>query len=253
MRKLLSQGLAVALVLGLVCHERAQAQGDAKAVIEKAVEAQGGAKNLAKLNAVALKAKGTLVFGDLDVPFVADMKQQQPSQARAVFKLSLMGKDISVVQVLNGDKAWQQVEGMTMDSDAQALATAKDELYSSRVQMLTPLLTDKEFTLSSLGEVQVNGKAAVGIKVAATGKKDISLYFDKSSGQLVKLARRGVDPLKKVEVNQEEFYSEYKDFDGVKMPTKMLVNQDGKKSMSVELTGITFPGSFDAKLFARPE
>jgi hypothetical protein len=253
MRKLLSRGLAVALVLGLLCHARAQGQGDAKAVIDKAIAAQGGAKNLDKLKMVVLKAKGTLLFGDLEVPFTADMRQQQPSQARSAFKLSLMGKELTVVQVLNGDKGWLQIEGMTTDADAQALATAKEELYSSRVQMLTPLLADKGFTLTALGESTINGKAALGVKVASAGQKDISLYFDKSSGLLIKLTRPGTDPLKKQAVTQDEYYSDYKEFDGVKMPTKMLVNQDGKKSMTVELNEITFPSSFDAKLFARPE
>jgi len=250
MRKLLSRGLAVALVLGLT--GTAWGQGDAKAVIEKAITAQGGAKNLDKLKASRTQGKGTVSIMGQDFPFTIDLYQQMPDKVRTVLKLNINGMDVSIVQILNGDKGWAQIQGMTMDADADALGQMKASVYAARLSMLTPL-TGSGYTLTTLGESKVNGKAAVGVKVASAGQKDVSLYFDKDSGLLVKLTRPGVDPVGKKAVTQDEFYSDYKDFEGVKQPTKMVVHHDGNQFMVATLSQVSFVPMFEAKMFARPE
>lgn len=253
MRKLLSRGLIVALVLGLTYQAFGQGGGDAKAVIEKAVAAHGGAKNLDKLKLSRMKGKGTVTLGDMDLAFSIDVQQQLPGKSKTVLKLDVMGMDISIVQILNGEQGWLSLGDKTMDADADNLSQMKASQYVSRLSMLTPLLTDKGFTLTALGESKVNDKAVVGVKVASAGQKDVSLYFDKASGLLVKLTRPGVDPIGKQAVSQDEFFNDYKDFNGLKQPTKLLVHQDGKKFMVAEMSEMTFPATIDAKVFTKPE
>lgn len=250
MMKLLSRGLAVALLLGLTGP--AWAQGDAKAVIEKAITASGGAKNLEKLKATRTQGKGTVSIMGQEFPFTIDLYQQMPDKARTVLKLNINGMDINIVQILNGDKGWAQIQGMTMDADADAIGQMKASAYAARLSTLTPL-QGGGFTLTGLGETDVKGKPAVGVKVASAGQKDVNMYFDKASGLLIKLTRPGVDPVGKKAVTQDEYYSDYKDFEGVKQPTKMVVHHDGNLFMSAELNQITIVPMFEAKMFARPE
>jgi len=168
MRKLLSRGLIVALVLGLTYQAFGQGAGDAKAIIEKAITAHGGAKNLDKLKATRMKGKGKVTIMDMDFPFTIDLQQQMPSQNKTVLKLNIMDKEISIVQVLNGDKGWTSVEGTTKDSEVDEITQMKASQYTARVSMLTPLL-EKGFTLTALGESKVNGKEVLGVKVVAAG------------------------------------------------------------------------------------
>jgi hypothetical protein len=253
MRKLLLRGTPVALILGLAVHAWGQGAGDTKAIIEKAIAAQGGARNLEKMKAVRMQAKGTAYVMDMDFPFTIDASQQMPDKSRTVLKLTIMGNDVQIVEVLNGDKAWSQVAGTTKEAEAEDLAQMKFSQYTSRVQMLTPLLEDKQFTLTGLGESNINGKPAVGVKVAYPGQPDVKLYFDKDSSLLIKVTRPGREPINKGKVTQDEYYSAYKEFDGVKQPTKLLVNQDNKKFMEAEVTQLTFPGKFEDKVFTKPE
>jgi hypothetical protein len=253
MRTLPSLRLALALVLGLTCHAGARAQGDAKAVIEKGIAAQGGAQNLDKTRVMAAKGKGTMTVGDMELACIVEVRQQQPYQARADVTVTFQGKELVAIQVLNGDKGWRQLGGVLTDSDAQTVAVMRDDMYSARVQMLTPLLSDKGFTLTALGESKVNGKAAVGVKVSSVGQKDVQLFFDKTSGLLVKLTRPGFDLNAGKAVAREEFFSEYKEFDGVKVATRVLVTQDGRRAVEVITPQISFPAKLDAKLFARPQ
>jgi hypothetical protein len=55
---------------------------------------------------------------------------------------------------------------------------------------LVPLLREKGFTFRPLGDATVDGRAARGVQVSSRGQPDVSLYFDKASGVLVKYASR---------------------------------------------------------------
>jgi hypothetical protein len=249
--KVLSPSLAVALLLGFAAP--AWSQGDnAKAVIEKAIEAQGGAKNLAKLKTTHEKAKGNVFIGGMQFGFKADIYQELPTKTRTELTIDAGGMEIAVIEVLNGDKGWSSVAGQTKDVDDKELAQMKEDLHASYVTSLTPLLADKGFELTTLGEAKVDGKAAVGVKVAYKGRKDIKVYFDKESNLLVKVSRPGQDPVDKHAVVQDEFYSNYKVVDGVKQPHRVVVNHDDKKFMEAEILQFEFPASIDAKMFARP-
>lgn len=253
MGKLLLRGLAVALVLSLTVHAWGQGQGNAKAIIEKGIIAQGGAKNLAKTLITRMQGKGNAFFGDQKIPFTIDVHQQLPGKLRTALKLDIQGMEIPVLQVVNGDKGWNQIMGMTTDADADSLAQSKVSLHAARVSALVPLVTEKGFKLTSLGESNINGKPALGVKVTSAGQKDISLYFDKDNGLLVKLTRPGVDPTSKNAVTQDEYYSDYKERDGVKQPSKIVVNHDGKKFMEATVTEITYPATIEEKMFTKPE
>ena len=138
--------------------------------------------------------------------------------------------------------------GILADGDPEPGAAEESEPELLRM----PLLKDKAYTLSALKEVKVNGKAAVGVKVAAKGHKDIELYFDKDSGLQVKTVRVSLDPQTMKDVSYEVIYSDIKEFNGVKHATKALVNQDGKKYMEMEITEFKALDKVDEKEFAKP-
>src|SRR5262249_37172471 len=167
----------------------------------------------------------------------------------------VMGQKVGLVQVFNKDKGWIKVNAggneMTMEIKDELLDAMKQAGYTQYVETLVPLLKDKGFTLSSLGEVKVNDKPAVAVKVAFKGKKDINLYFDKDTGLPVKRDGMGIDQNLK-EVMQEVYYSDYKEFDGLKRPTKVVIHQDGKKFMEAEVTEMKFVDKFDDSEFGKP-
>ena len=114
---------------------------------------------------------------------------------------------------------------------------------------LTPLKKG-EFTLSLLPEIKVNGEPAAGVKAVSKGKPDVKLYFDKKSNLLVKIERRATEAGQNID--KEYFYSGYKEFDGVKLPTKETLLINGRKFS--ELAGISYKlqKKIDDAVFARP-
>jgi hypothetical protein len=144
-----------------------------------------------------------------------------------------------------------RVADQTLDLEDADLEDAKEELYAEGVQTLVPLLRDKAFSLESLGEIKLNGQDSVGVKVASRGHKEVNLYFDKKTGLVAKAERRARNDNKQ-EVTEETYYSEYREVEGVQVPTKLLVHHDGKEFLNVTVNEYTFPERLDDAEFARP-
>src|SRR5207248_11447730 len=98
--------------------------------------------------------------------------------------------------------------------------------YAGWVATLLPL-KDKAFTLTTIGEVEVEKRPALGVKVSSKGHRDVDLYFDKESGLLVKTETRLKDEGGQ-EVMAETFLRDYKDVEGTKHAMKFAVHRDGK-------------------------
>src|SRR5207249_2082431 len=103
-----------------------------------------------------------------------------------------------------------------------------------------------------LGEVQVNGKPALGIKVEQKGKKDLDFYFDKSTGLLAKTQRRARDFQGGQEVTEERIVTEYQTLKGRKIAKKVEVKRDGKDFLKVEVIESELPERIDDSEFAKP-
>lgn len=251
MRKLLFCSSVVAIAL-LCLNPFVHAQDEARAVIEKAVKAHGvSGVDVAK--GVHSKMKGTIELMGMTLPFTGDSLFNPPNQMKVTVQLEIMGQQINSIQVLNGDKAWASALGQTTELEGEPLKEMKEQAYGSEVGNLWPLLKKgNKFTLSPLGEVQVEGKPAVGVKVAAEGHRDIDLYFDKETSMLVKSDSRTLHPVTMQDVPAQSFYKEYKDVDGRKEPRKLVVNLDGQKYVEVEILETKLLDKVDENEFAKP-
>jgi hypothetical protein len=242
------------LTLGLLlaAGERARAQDDVRAIVQKALKAHGGAEKLDKFKAGQIKTKGKIELFD-GLPFTQEITYQLPNQFKEVTDLEVMGQKVAVTTGFDGQKGWLEVNGQAQELDDKLLTELKEAAHMLRVSRLTSLLEDQALKLSSLGEVKVEGKAATGVRVEAKGFRDISLFFDKDSGLLVKTERRAVDPMTGQEFTEERIITEYQKVEGLPSPKKAIVNRDGKKFLEAEVTEIKLLEKVDAQTFAKPQ
>jgi hypothetical protein len=215
MRTILLGLLAVGSLAG-----RAWADDEPRAVIDRAMKAMGGEARLAQVQAVETKIKGTLhAAGGL--PFTADTFSQSPDQFRHAMLYDRGGSANTQIQVYSGDNVWIRVNDRLMDLDADLTAALRKGRYAESLTTLA-MLKDKGYELTAAGEEQVEGRAATGVKVTARGRPDVTLFFDKASGLLVKTAHRQLDPSSRKEVLQEDFYSDYREPDAVAADEQVL-------------------------------
>jgi outer membrane lipoprotein-sorting protein len=243
MRKSVAILLTLCLLLGAIRTIRADDQ-DARGIIAKAMQATGGEEKLAKLKAMSWTEKGTFYGMGAGVPYTGSYSAERPDK----FKMEIQGVFTIVV---NGDKGWMGANGSTQEMTKEQLDEQKQGLYAGSVASLVPL-KDKAYKLSLLGESKVGDRSAAGVKVSRKDHYDVNLYFDKETNLLVKTVSRLKDSMSGQEVEQEATYSDFKEVEGVKVPTKVSIKRDGKQFVEAENSDMKLAEKLDDSVFAKP-
>ena len=102
-----------------------------RAIVEKAIQAQGGEAKVAKLRTMRIKVEGTtdLVPGQPNLPFTMEDTWQMANRYKTESSFQLMGKKFTQTQVIDGDKGWIQVDGRVQDMPKDALAELKEQKW----------------------------------------------------------------------------------------------------------------------------
>ena len=238
---------AATLFVGLAGAQ--EGQNEARAIVEKAIKAHGGEAHLTKRTAATLKTKGRIeIMGGFD--FTQEMRYQLPDKFRDDLEFEIMGVQIRSTTIYNGGKATLQVNDKKVDLPKLA-DEIKEGLSLIQAGRLVPL-RDKAYSLSVVGDSDVNGKPAVGVRISKGGQRDVTLYFDKKTSLITKMERRAIDLMSEQEITEERIITEYRKVDGVPQPMKMILNRDGKKFMEAEIVEMREHEKLDDSEFKLP-
>jgi hypothetical protein len=224
-------------------------KADPRAIVQKAIEAMGGESKLAA--AKASVAKGTCKFygNGKAIECTGEWSEQLPGQLKAAYVMNVRGKKLTRVEVITKDAGWTVMGGRTRAVFAEQLADIHEGMEAFYASTLLLPLKEPEYRLSSIGDSKIDGRPAVGVKVARQGHREGVLYFDKDRGYLLKLQIRvkGIDGR---EVDEETLYSDYRDFDGTRSYSKTITKRDGKIFLECDITEFKAyeklpPGTFD--------
>ncbi|MCI0682188.1 MAG: hypothetical protein L0Y71_08795 [Gemmataceae bacterium] len=231
----------------------ARAQDDElRALVAKATKAHGGKELLKKYQGAQVKYKGKVD----SMGVMADVEGEiyvYPERMKNTIAVEVNGMNIKIQQGFDGKALWIDVMGMSqVIDDADKIKDMKENMYAEQVGNLVDL-DNKEYRLGALGEMKIKDKDAVGIRVSKEGKRDVNLWFDKKTHLLVKHEFRGKDPFgQQGEVNNEKYFTGYKDVMGVQTPAHMEVHNDGKKIVELEITETRYHEKLDDSTFAKP-
>jgi hypothetical protein len=208
----LSSVLSVILLHGAI--NPAEAADEPRALIERALQAVGGAEAVKQRVAVRSKMRGKIYTGQPDqgVPIEGEMFESG-SRSKMAFRLDVGGVSMKATVVMDGDKSWRDLNGHIEIPSKEEIESLRASRHQDRVTGLTALLSDKGFTLASLEDTQVDGRPARGVKVSYKGQPDTHLYFDKESGFLVKYAYRAKKTGDIQEALHETVLSDYREPD----------------------------------------
>lgn len=218
---------------------------DPRAIVVQAIKAMGGEKNLARHKAATWTEKGTYHGMGDGLPYSGKYAMQAPSQ----FRMEIEGV---FTIVFAGDKGWIHAGGNTMEMNDEQFAVQKSDHRAGHIASVLPL-KDKAFALTSLPEIKVDDRPAVGIKVARKEYPEVKLYFDKKTHLLVKSEwRTKASEEKFKEVTAESYYSKYQEIDGAQVPTRMVMKRDGKLFVEADVSDYKAVGKLDDSVFAKP-
>ena len=187
----------------------------ATAVLDKYLQAVGGADALAKIGSRVQKGKLS-GFGPDPVP--VDVSAKAPDKRITI----VHGQRGDNITAFNGEKGWLGNSGRpprdmsTTESEAARLDAAL--LFPSDLKRLF-----KEFEVAP--SEKIDGKETVKVIAKNDGKPPTELWFDAQSGLVVRLMRYAETPLGRNPTRID--YADYRDADGVKIPFRWTVARPG--------------------------
>jgi photosynthetic reaction center cytochrome c subunit len=216
----------------------------AQQILDKYIEAVGGASQLAKLK--SFTAKGTYAGFDTDFQKVpAELFAKAPNQRTAVNHLAggdnTTSYDGQAGWVAAGDKPMSPIvlsggdlDGARLDSDVLFPTAFKNDLTNLHVGF--PPLT-------------LNGHSVQVLEGTAAGGTVVKLYFDKTTGLLVRQTRLTNTVVGLTPIHMD--YSDYRLVGGVKIPFHTAVTwTDGQST--TQLTTVQPNAEVAASKFEKP-
>lgn len=228
---------------------------EARAILDRAIQAHGGEKKLAQLRVMRIKqsVKSEPFPGQGKVTVWMEGWWQAPNQSKIVSQFEINGNKTTEIRVINGDQGWSSTNGMLSTMSANSLAEEKEMLYAQNV---THLLAIKEGTpeLAVLKKEQmVEGKPVVGVRIKSKGHREVVLYFDKET-HLLKKRKRFVRSLDREKlIPQEAIFSDYDRKAGVMHHNKLTVMENGATGMEAEVHEVQFLPKIPDEEFRKPE
>jgi hypothetical protein len=217
-------------------------------VLDKYIQAVGGAQRLATLTSIV--SKGTYAgfdTGDSQIPF--DMYAKSPAQramvAHAVGEGGVSKDSTTTFDGRNGWVAARNTLVPVLTMTGGNLDGARVDAQLSFPGQIKQVLTNWS---SDFPEAKID-EHPVQVVQGMSGKSLVKLYFDKSSGLLVRQVRYadtvvGPNP---VQVD----YSDYRDASGIKMPFHLVISwTDGRTTINLQNIQLNAP--IDATRFAKP-
>jgi photosynthetic reaction center cytochrome c subunit len=224
--------------------EPAPAQPTADQILDKYIQAVGGAQQVAKLTSFV--AKGTYTGFDTDFQKVpVDIYAKAPG-LRAMIVHTLAGDNTTTY---DGHEAWVAA----VDKPVPLMPLVGDDLDGARADatLAFPARIKQNFTNWKAGfpAVIINDRPVQVVEGNTPGGIAVKLYFDKQSGLLVRQVRFSNTIIGFVPAHVE--YSDYRDVSGVKVPFHWTATWvDGQST--TDLTGVQANVPIDDSKFAKP-
>lgn len=257
---MLSRTWLLVLIGLILIATRLQAQptGKTKELINKAIQAHGGAEALDKLATATWKGRG-LLYRDRDgkedkpLPFYGDWSAVLPENYRYTYAFKGIGGRLPLTTGLLGEKAWRTLrpDRGADDLPNEQMKMVKDDAHAWYVSRLVPLLGG-DYQLMTLPTTQRDNHFILGLKVDRKSYKTIYLFFDRQSNLLTYMDRKVFDPEKKQEILQETSYANFKLMGGANLPQSIVMRQGKKLVMELDIDTLTPMDSLPHKLFEKP-
>jgi hypothetical protein len=244
---------SVFCLLSLAAPVHADPAADAKVILDDALKAMGGADKLAKLPATTFKSKGTLFANSMKFDYSDNWELQAPDKFRWNLTLRVNERDVPVAFVLTGKDAFTLGgDGKARDLPDENSHMLKVDCRCALLAHWLPALREKGTGLTPLGELKINDRAAVGLKVSRKGSPDVDLFFDKETKLPVKMETRFKETKDGPDVAHIFTFAEYKEADGLKYFSRVKLYRDETQLLDMEVMELKRLDKIDDGRFAKP-
>jgi hypothetical protein len=246
---------------------QAPGQPSADVIINKYLQAIGGAERLAAIKSYVAKGK-SVGFGGFGGGGRVEISAKLPNQHAMHIDFPESPERGISVRSFNGTEGWLvtpltvlgeyqltggELDGAKLDAQLAFPGQIKQALSNLRVSMpvtISDLPGPSSQTSNDVSMTAIGQDRLVNV-VQGTGPRGIlaTLYFDQESGLLVRVIRYGNSPIGRVPTQVD--YGDYRDLNGIKMPFKMIFAWTGGRD-AIQLSEVQTNVPIDAAKFGRP-
>ncbi|SMO81267.1 M16 family metallopeptidase [Solitalea koreensis] len=196
----------------------------AKNILDKYVSAVGGETALKKVNSLLISFNSQIQGMNIN-GFMAKMAPN-----KELLSLNMNGNTL-MKQVFDGQAGYMMIQGQRRDLPADQLKEQQEEH-----SIFPELFYEQEgFKLSVETTTKVDGTDAYKVKITSPSGKISYNYYSSETGLLIRTEK--TRSAQGQEVNSTTNYSDYKDFNGVKLPTT-IDTQTGPMKIEMKVTEI---------------
>ena len=245
MRKLMLSALV--LVIGVPAFASGRPEdGDAREILQRALNAAGGERALARLKGPMLwMVKGMFYGMGEGQPFIAQYATKWPNWYREEIEGAF-------VITASGDKVWVSSANGVRVLEGDLLKERLGQIKARWAMMLFPL-TDKAYKFSKIDGIEVDGRMTVGLKASHPDHRDVKFFFDKESYRIAKVETMMVVPEHGSKpVLAEEFCEAHGSFVGG-LPSKIKLIVNKKLYVEAETVAVKVAATVDPGFFKVPE
>jgi zinc protease len=233
---------AIALFLALPAAWAAdEALPKAETILDRYVEVTGGKAAYEKHKTEL--GTGTMTFTAQGLKGSISRYAAAPNQAYAVIELEGIGK---IEQGTSGDVAWEKsaIMGPRVKSGEEKTQALRESIFNEPIRWRETFLKAE-----TVGRETVEGEDCYKVVLTPKEGKPETSYYSKKSGLIVKSEIMAVTQMG--EMNVEMVVSAYKEFDGVKVPTRMLQRAAGQEFV-IAIDNVKYNESLPADRFEPP-
>jgi hypothetical protein len=232
--------LAVSLLSNYLSAEYGEGR-----VIQRAIEAHGGAEGIRRIKAGHLKGDGMRHRLHGDEPFTWEEWFEVPDR----YKL-MMRDSRSVAYYLAPPRKWWIGEGdqkPAIKDLGEVHATSQFEPIRRLVE-----IQRQKLPVVSLGEQEVGFIPAVALQVDSEQWGQVAMSFDKSKGLLIQNRGQVAQSGRASSFTNRQVFSRHQDVQGVLLPMKITVFVNDQPHTEMTIRQAEFVDKLDPSVFAPP-
>ena len=227
------------LVLLFLVTAYTQAQ-TADEIAQKYVTAIGGAAKWQALK--SRKMNITMFSSGVQLPGVVyeDSKNRQ--------KVELTFQGVKIIQAYDGTTAWAQSPPQGMPQPTKLTGAQAEEMLNSEFLNEFVNYKNRGIKLDLKGEEELAGKKYWRIDLTSSKGKVTKYYFDMETY----LVAASTEMSASIGQETTSFLSDYKEYGGIKIPSKITVKLGTMEIQSVQVNGVELNVEMPDSLFAFP-
>ncbi|HEV3039844.1 MAG TPA: pitrilysin family protein [Candidatus Angelobacter sp.] len=223
----------------------AASNDEGKALLNKVIEAAGGAAKLQAIKAMRQKSTITLKAQGVSV----EAEETVLGNDKVHLKINTPGGEMIMVATGKAGFLSMAAMGGTQDLPSSQREDTLKGLHRE-VWYIAQHVDDPKFSFAAQGKEKIGNVEAAVLDINGAGDQ-LRWFIDPQNGHVLRAQFQGTSPAGPGTQVVES--SEWKTVDGVTIPFHQEISSNGQPSVSIAVSNVEFNPIVDAKIFDKPE